>query len=184
MATIGTKRYTLADIEGVAQPWDDTRYEIIDGELFEMTAPGWPHVIAVANLFELLLPVVRPRGGRIVTAPVDVFFGGADPVQPDLVVLLPGKLHLPSRRGVEGAPDLLIEILSPSNPEHDRVRKRGIYARGGVPEYWLVTPRTAAIEVLALDGSVYRTHVRAAGDQVVTSLVVPDLAFPASAAFA
>ena len=167
-----------------ALPDDGRRYEIIAGELYEMPAPGSDHGFTITNLLLLLGPLVKALAGRIAAAPMDVFFAGANPVQPDIVVLLPERLHLVSERGIEGAPNLLIEVLSPSNPEHDLVTKRDLYARGGVPEYWLVTPRTAAIEVLALDGSVYRTHVRAAGDQVVTSLVVPDLAFPASAAFA
>jgi Uma2 family endonuclease len=175
----GTWRYEdLFDL-----PDDGRRYEIIDGELFEMTAPGLDHAIAVANLMALFLPMVTALGGRIFTAPVDVFFAGANPVEPDLMILLPNRLPLMSKRGIEGAPSLLVEVLSPSNPEHDRIRKRALYARGGVPEYWLVSPEAASIEVLILDGDLYRTHMRAAGDEAVTSPSLPGLSFPASAAF-
>ena len=166
-----------------ALPDDGKRYEIIDGELFEMPAPGFDHGNAVVNLLLLIGPLVRSLGGRILTAPMDVFFAGANPVQPDIFVLLPERLRLISKRGVEGAPNLLIEILSPSNPDHDLRTKRALYARGGVPEYWLVNPEAATIEVLALAGDVYRTHVRAAGDEPVTSPLLPGLSFPASAAF-
>ena len=165
-------------------PDDGRRYEIIDGELFEMPAPGSDHAIAIANLMLLLGPIVRSLGGRILTASVDVFFAGGNPVEPDILVLLPERLHLISRRGVEGAPNLLVEILSPSNPAHDVVTKRALYARGGVGEYWLVDTESATIEVLVLDGDVYRTQVRATGEVPVTSLLLPDLSFPASAAFA
>ncbi len=165
-------------------PDDGRRYEIIDGELYAMTAPGLDHAAAVMNLIALFLPVVTALGGRIFTAPVDVFFAGANPVEPDILVLLPERLHLISRRGVEGAPNLLIEILSPSNPAHDLVTKRALYSRGGVGEYWLVDPEAATIEVLVLDGDRYRTHVRATGEEPVTSPLLPDLSFPASAAFA
>jgi Uma2 family endonuclease len=79
---------------------------------------------------------------------------------------------------------LLIEILSPSTSNHDRRTKRALYASGGVPEYWLVNPKTRTIEVLALVAGKYLHHVRATGDDLVTSLVVPGLSFPASAAFA
>ena len=164
-------------------PDDGRRYEIIDGELFEMPALGSDHAIAVANLM-LLGPIVRSLGGRILTAPVDVFFAGANPVEPDILVLLPERLHLISRRGVEGAPNLLIEILSPSTPAHDLVTKRALYARGGVGEYWLVDPEAATIEVLVLDRDVYRTNVRATGEEPVSSPVLLDLLFPACAAFA
>jgi Uma2 family endonuclease len=73
--------------------------------------------------------------------------------------------------------------LSPSNPEHDRITKRALYARGGVKEYWLVSPEAATVEVLVLDGAAYRTHLRAGGDERVTSTVLPGLSFPAAAAF-
>ena len=165
-------------------PDDGRRYEIIDGELFEMPAPGTDHQIALSNLFLTVAAFVLALRGRILMAPLDVFFAGANPVEPDIVVLLPDRLHLISKRGIEGAPSLLIEILSSSNPTHDRERKRALYARGGVPEYWLVDPGAASIEVLVLDGDIYRTHVRATGEELVTSPLLTGLSFPASAAFA
>jgi Uma2 family endonuclease len=149
-----------------------------------MPAPGLDHGDSIANLFLLLGPIIRSLGGRIYTAPVDVFFAGANPVQPDIIVLLPDRLTLRSKRGVEGAPNLLIEILSPSNPDHDLVTKRALYARGGVQEYWLVSPEAASIEVLVLAGGRYRTHIRVAGDESVSSPLLPNLSFPASSAFA
>jgi Uma2 family endonuclease len=135
------------------------------------------------NFALLFAPVLRALGARLFTAPTDVFFAGANPVQPDLLVLLPDRLGLISKRGIEGAPNLLVEILSPSNPEHDRITKRALYARGGVDEYWLVSPEAASIEVLVLDSGSYRTHVRAAGDEPVSSIVLPDLTFPVSVVF-
>lgn len=162
----------------------EKRYEIIDGELYEMPAPGSDHAITIMNLIVSLLPAVSAAGARLLTAPIDVFFPGANPVQPDLLLLLPDRLHLVSKRGIEGAPDLLIEILSPSNPMHDRVRKRALYARGGVREYWIVSPEAATIEVLVLDGDLYRVHLRAGGEESGTSTVLPTVSFPAAAAFA
>lgn len=162
----------------------DKRYEIIDGELYEMPGAGTDHAFTVMNLIVALLPAVTSLGARILTAPLDVFFSGADPIQPDLLILMPERLHLVSKRGIEGAPDVLIEILSPSNPRHDRVRKRALYARGGVREYWIVSPEAATIEVLTLEGDVYRLHRRAGGDEPVASGVLRGVSFPASAAFA
>ncbi len=177
--TAGTWRYEdLFDLP------EDKRYEIIDGELFEMPGPNTDHALTVMNLIMALLPTVSALGARLLTAPLDVFFEGANPVQPDLLVLLPDHFHLMSKRGIEGAPDLLVEILSPSNPKHDRVRKRVLYARGGVREYWIVSPEAATIELLVLEGDVYRRHLLAGGDDSVTSTVLPGLAFPASVASA
>ena len=181
-ATITAKTWRYEDLFDL--PDDRKRYEIIDGELFEMPVPGTDHANVVINLIARLLPVVTSLGARISTAPVDVFFAGANPVQPDLMVLLQNRLHLISKRGIEGAPDLLIETLSPSNPEHDRIRKRALYARGGVREDWIVSPEAATIEVLVLEGELYRTHLRAGGDEPVDSTVLPVLSFPASATFA
>jgi len=170
-------------------PDDGRRWEIIDGELFEMPAPGWEHAVTIMNLLLLLGPIVRGMGGVIVTAPVDVFLPGGGPiepdvVEPDIIVLLEERVALPTRRGVEGPPTLLIEVVSPSNPGHDRLRKRALYARAGVLEYWLVDPRPGVAEVLALDGDEFRQHCRATGEEVVTSVQLASLRFPASAAFA
>ncbi len=135
----------------LALPDDGKRYEIIEGELYEMPAPSWAHATVIANLITMLVPLVATLGGRWRTAPIDVVFPGADPVQPDIVVLLPGGKAHPTQRGVEGAPDLLIEVLSPSNRTHDLLTKRALYGRAGVREYWLVDPEARTIEILSLD---------------------------------
>ena len=129
-------------------PDDGRRYEIIEGELYEMPAPNLVHATVVMNLIALLLPIVSSLDGRLFTAPLDVFFQGADPVQPDIVVILPGWSGNLPLRGPEGAPDLLIEVLSPANRGHDLLTKRALYARAGVREYWIVDPtnRTVAGE--------------------------------------
>jgi Uma2 family endonuclease len=162
----------------------DKRYEIIDGELYEMPAPRLDHEIVTMSLAKLLSPLVDAEGGYVFSAPVDVFLPRANPVQPDLMVVLPDRLEIMTDRGLDGPPSIVVEILSPSNPDRDLVLKRDLYARSGIPEYWLVDVELAAIEVLVLDSGRYRTHVRATGDQMVTSLVLPDPAFPAAAAFA
>lgn len=168
----------------LALPDDGPRYEIIDGELYEMPSASLEHAATIMRLIAVLLPVVRSLGGGLFTAPLDVLFPGADPVQPDLLVLLPERLAATEgKRVVESTPDLVIEVVSPSNAEHDRVRKRDLYAQAGVPEYWLVEGTAASIEVLVLRNGVYERHVLATGDGTVTSRVLPDLSFPASEAF-
>jgi Uma2 family endonuclease len=165
-------------------PDDGKRYEIINGVLYEMPSPSVLHAMVVANVIALLLPLVAPLAGRVLTAPLDVRFPGADPVQPDVLVLLPERLAaIAGARELQVAPDLVVEVLSPSNPEHDRIRKREVYAGGGVREYWIVSPQAAIVEVLALGGEAYRTHVRAGGEETVTSTVLPALSFPASRLF-
>jgi Uma2 family endonuclease len=165
-------------------PDDGRRYEIIEGELYEMPAPSWDHAVTIMNPILLLAPVVQALGGRVLTAPLDVFFEGADPVQPDVVVLLPESAAIGAGRGVEGAPDLLIEVLSPSNRGHDVLTKRALYARAGVREYWVVDPESRAVEVLTLDRDAFHTVQRASGDDAVISSLLGDTTFPLAAIFA
>lgn len=183
MATTSlAKTWTYEDL--FTLPDDGKRYEIIEGELFEMPAPTFEHATAVMNLIALCLPVVTALGGVVRTAPLDVFMPGGSPVQPDITILLPDRLHMIRSRGIEGPPNVVMEVLSPWNPWHDRVRKRTVYARGGVGEYWLVSPEAAVIEVLVREGKAFRLFLRAGGDEPVRSKVLSELSFPASAAFA
>ena len=165
-------------------PDDGRRYEIIEGELYEMPAPNLVHATVVMNLIALLLPIVSSLDGRLFTAPLDVFFQGADPVQPDIVVILPGWSGNLPLRGPEGAPDLLIEVLSPANRGHDLLTKRALYAGAGVREYWIADPASGAVEILALDRDAFHTVQRASGEDAVISSLLGDAAFPLAAIFA
>jgi Uma2 family endonuclease len=165
-------------------PEDGRRYEIIEGELYEMPSPSWAHATVVANLIAMLIPMVDLRGGRWRTAPLDVFFQGADPVQPDIVVLLPGSRARPNERGVVGPPDLVIEVLSPSNRGHDLLTKRSLYARAGVKEYWLVDPDSRTIEILALDRDAFHLAVAASGAETPVSPLLGPLPITVADLFA
>lgn len=163
---------------------DDKRYEIIDGVLYEMTAPNREHAAIIMRLLlNVFGPLVASLGARLYTAPLDLFLLDANPVQPDILLLLPDQLDYESKRGVEGPPALIVEVLSPSNPEHDRIVKRGLYARAGVPEYWIVSPEAAIVEILTLEGTTYRTLARVAGEERLVSRVLPALNIPAGVVF-
>lgn len=168
----------------LALPDDGNRYEIIEGELYEMPSPNWNHMVIIANLMLLLGPLVRALGGQIGAAPVDVFFTGADPVEPDVLVILPGSRATGGGRGVEGPPDLLIEVLSPSNRAHDVLTKRALYARGGVREYWIVDPASYTIDVLSLHGDAFHRLQLASREAMVVSPVLGGAAFAVSEIFA
>jgi len=158
-----------------ALPDDGKRYEIIEGELYEMPAPGSAHALAIMNLLQMLFPSVAKFGGQLLTAPLDVFFAGANPVQPDILVILPGSLARVVPRGVEGPPDLLIEVISPSNRVHDVFTKRALYARAGIREYWIVDPEARTLDILTLDRDAFHLAVKAAGSEMPISPLLGQL---------
>jgi len=152
---------------------DDTRWEIIGGEAFAMTpAPTTRHQRIV---FELS----RQMGNHFVDKPCDVFpsptdvkLTDEDIVQPDLAVVCePDKIK---HSHIEGAPTLVVEVLSPSTAAFDRVRKLRLYAHCGVREVWLVTPYPWLAEVFVLDGDGYRLANAYEKDGILESTVFPD----------
>jgi Uma2 family endonuclease len=165
-------------------PDDGRRYEIIEGELCEMPSSTSAHGVTIRNLLFLLGPVIEALRGWLLTAPLGVFFPGADPVQPDIVVLLPESNASLVVRGIEGAPDLLVEVLSHSNRGHELLTKRALYARAGVREYWIVDPASRSVEVLTLDRDAFHAVQRASGDDAVISSLLGEAAFPLPAIFA
>ena len=134
-----------------------------------MPSPTSVHAATIINLIALLLPLVARIRGRLFTAPLDVFIPGGDPVQPDILVVLPASKARVELRGVEGPPDLVIEVVSPSNRGRDLLTKRALYARAGVREYWLVDPEARTIEILALDRDAFHLAVAASGDETPVS---------------
>ena len=153
------KHYTYADY---LQWPDDTRYELIDGEAFRMApTPLIEHQEVAGEVFRQLANQLDGQPCRPYIAPVDVRLPRADEadaaidtvVQPDvLVVCDPGKVD---RRGVRGAPDWLLEVLSPSTAAHDQIAKRRTYERAGVREYWLVHPSDRTLTVYVLENGQY-----------------------------
>jgi Uma2 family endonuclease len=150
------KVWTYEDL--AAMPDDGNRYEILDGELFVTSAPAMIHQWILGQLYSLLRAKQGDAIGSVWFAPVDVVLAPTRVVEPDIIVLrTPAKLHM-SKKHIDFVPDLVMEVLSPSNQKHDRLRKRRFYARCRVPEYWIVDPESSTVQVLALieDGLSYR----------------------------
>jgi Uma2 family endonuclease len=141
---------------------DDRRWEIIGGDAYAMTpAPSPHHQTVLLELCAQMRACFQGKRCRVFIAPVDVKLSEQDVVQPDIVVVCEGRKVRPTH--IEGAPSLVVEILSPSSVAHDRVRKLALYARSGVKEVWLITPYPWLAEVLVLAGDSYR--LRAAYDR-------------------
>jgi len=179
---MGAGRVILTYKDYEALPADGRRYEIHEGELSVTPAPSPRHQRISGKLYKVLDQHVNARGlGEILFAPLDVILGETTVVQPDLVYLDTTRLRLVSGRGIEGPPTLVVEILSPATTLIDRGTKRQLYARHGVPYYWIVDPEARTIEAYTLSEGSYQLSARAAGRETVSLPPFPDLAFvPAS----
>jgi Uma2 family endonuclease len=157
------KHWTYAEFERL--PVDDgNRYEIIAGELVVSPGPGLPHQELLGRLHVLLRPFVDAhRLGRVILSPFDVLFAEGDYLVPDLLFVRSDRASIVRGRGVEGAPDLVVEILSPSTSFRDRGIKRERYALYGVAEYWVIDPRAARIDVYRLLEDAERPTTVASG---------------------
>lgn len=168
-------------------PNDGKRYEIIDGVLYMSTAPSPWHQWISYQTERLVYTQISDRGlGFTFHAPVGLFMPGCDPVQPDLLVLRPEDQALILEKRIETIPLLLVEILSPSNPQHDLILKREAYARAGVPEYWVLRPQERDILVHSEPDTAlgqFLSVVRADADGELVSPTLPFRA-PVAAFFA
>ncbi len=150
MAVVVAGKRKLTYTEYALIPEDRNRHEIIDGDHYVSPAPTIYHQELAARLYELLRTTFGSTGrGRVLFAPVDVELTETDIVQPDLLVVMAEHDSIVTRTRIIGAPDLLVEILSPSNPRHDTVLKLELYRRAGVGEYWIVDPEERQVTVYA-----------------------------------
>ena len=159
-------------------------YELIDGDLLLTPAPNISHHDSAKELFTLLLERLEKKGlGKVFIAPVDVVFSETDVVQPDLLFISKDRLSIVTKKNIQGAPDLIIEILSPESEKRDRVLKRKLYHRNGVKEYWLVDTESKTIEVLTLSDGDYKTHAVVSENSTLTSPAFPTLSFSLKTVF-
>jgi Uma2 family endonuclease len=156
-------------------PDDGWRYEIIEGELYMAPAPRPEHQEAGLNLTVPMVQFVRAHDlGKVYNAPIDVILPGlATPVQPDILFIAKDRLHIVKDTRIEGAPDLIVEILSPSNWLNDKQTKFRVYALAGVREYWIVDTDARTIELFVLRGQVYTQVGRYKPGDRVRSEVLP-----------
>ncbi len=143
-----TIRYTWADY--LSTPEDTSRrYEIVDGELFVTAAPRPRHQEVVLNLSRILADTADAHAlGRLFPGPITVHLHDELVVEPDLIFVRAERLGIVDpERGVEGPPDLVVEILSPSNRSYDRNLKRKHYLENGIPELWILDADERTVEV-------------------------------------
>ncbi len=167
------RRLTYDDYARI--PPDGHRHEIIEGEEVMTPAPEVPHQ-RVSRKLERILDeyAARTRAGEVFDAPIDVVLTPEDVVQPDLLFVSAERAGIVGRENIRGAPDLVVEITSPSTARIDRERKRALYERAGVREYWIVDPDARTVEVQEF-GSPRRVRIYKEG-QSFESAIFPGLA--------
>ena len=166
---------TYQDLQDL--PEDRNRYEIFEGELEVTAAPTPRHQTVVRRLLVLLDGYISAHDlGEVFDAPLDVKLSDISVVEPDLVYVAKARQEIIGERFIEGPPDLVVEVLSPSTASRDRRAKRGLYARHGVPHYWLFDLEEQSAVALKLVGHRYQQVVTASGEDVFSAPPFPDLA--------
>ena len=142
-------KHTYADY---LETSDDERYELLHGALVMAPAPREIHQYFLINLIIAIGAFVKKHKlGKVYSAPFDVVLSDENVVQPDLLFVSTARQHIITPDNIQGAPDLVVEILSPSTAERDRVVKSALYAQHGVHEYWIVDPDARTITVFLLN---------------------------------
>lgn len=172
-------------------PEDGRKREIIDGEIYGVDiavgrSPSLRHQITCANLLQVLNAWARSSGaGTIVPAPFDVVLSNENVVQPDILFVSASRVSIVTEKNVQGAPDLVVEIVSETTRKVDETTKRKLYERYGASEYWIVDPELETVKVHRMTD---RGYVRAAelsreaGDTLSTPLL-PGLEIPLAEIF-
>lgn len=147
------------------------RYEIIGGIRYDLKpSPTVTHQILLSNLYFCLQKSCQANG-IIVFAPMDVYLDEDNIVQPDLIFIRNENIGILTNKCIDGLPDLLVEILSPSTASRDRIKKKALYERFGVKEYWIIDPVHATLDRFALEhNKLPLIATYGAGDTVTSEL--------------
>jgi Uma2 family endonuclease len=168
------KTYHRNTYEDYAKLPDYPRYELLSGEFIMSPAPGLDHQgISIELSYRLLDYLHKHKIGRVYAAPVDVIFDKWNVCQPDLIFVSNERASILAPAGVFGAPDLVMELLSPSSSYYDLTKKKELYERFGVKEYWIVDPMEHAIDIFANRNGAFALTFSGRGTGQAPSEVLP-----------
>jgi Uma2 family endonuclease len=175
--------WTYADY--LQLPDDGKRYEIIEGVLYVANAPNSDHQFTVAEISRQLGNFVIPRKlGQILFAPFEVHLAERTrPVQPDVLFVRAERWPAHRIAFFDGAPDMVVEVISPSSVRTDRVIKFTAYEQASVAEYWIANPTTRTVEVYTLSNAEYALLGEFAGEDTITSSVLVGIELVVSSLF-
>ena len=151
----------------------DERYELLDGELILVASPNMDHQTVSLRMVVRMNAFVEENDlGRVFHAPFDVLFTDTDVAQPDLLFVSKERESILTPANIQGAPDLIVEILSPSSSRRDWHNKRELYARHGVTEYWIIDPANRIVSVMSLrDGVLEIDQTCTVGDAAASGVL-------------
>ncbi len=165
-------------------PEDGYQYEVFDGELVMTPAPIPKHQRIVVRITRALDEFVEKNNlGQVYVAPVDILFDEYTILQPDVLFVSNAKLHTIGEDAIEGAPDLVVEVLSRSTLRKDRVRKLATYSEFGVLEYWIVDPVKQKIELYERSGGDLRLSKDFSHDETLESPLLAGFRLPVARLF-
>ena len=157
-------------------PDDGKRHEIIEGDHYVTPAPRTKHQRVSANLATPMVFFAKTRRlGLVLTAPSDVILSDENIVQPDLLFVSTARAAIVTEDNIQGAPDLIVELISASSRKMDEVTKRKLYERYGVQEYWIVDPELETVKIFKLEQQAYGRAVelsKEANDLLTTDLLL------------
>lgn len=156
---------------------DMSWYELINGEIMQKFSPNPRHQEISFELgFVIGSHVKQNKLGKVYSAPIDVFLDGYNSIQSDLLFIPTARLVIVTANGIEGAPALVVEIVSPTSGYRDRVTKKNRYEQHGIEEYWVVNPVEELIEIFTLQNGSYTLLSAASPEEgQLTSGVLPGL---------
>ena len=166
-------------------PDDGNRYEIIEGRLYMTNAPNIDHQFAVVKIVSQMEQFVsQNKLGYVLTAPFEVHLSEKSrPVQPDVLFVRAENWPGPGAKYFEGAPDLVVEVLSPSSRRTDQMIKFMAYEKAKVREYWIADPKARLVQVFSLKDEKYELNGEFVGEEVITSQVLQDIGIMADSIF-
>ena len=164
---------------------DDVRCQLIDGELILAPSPTTRHQrISLRLAVELTQHIERTGLGEVWIAPLDVVFPDREVYQPDILFVSNERKGIITEANIQGAPDLVVEILSPSTQRHDRGHKQDVYAERGVREYWIVDPDSSTLEVLSAGSNGWTLTATFSAEDALASPLLPGLSIELGQVFA
>lgn len=176
------KKYTADDYMILEE---GAPFQLVENDLIMSPSPSLAHQLILGEFYDLIKGFIKTTNsqGLVVLSPMDVRFDNDNIFQPDLIYISKEKINEIVRDVIEGAPDLIIEILSPSNAYYDLRQKKDVYQKYGVKEYIIVDPIAFNCELYVLKGGEYQLDQKKEKNEILNSALLPGLTFDLSKIF-